>query len=96
MGIDFEWDPEKAAKNLFKHGISFNEAARVFLDRYSLTTSDPRHSGEEQRFLELGMSEEGQILVVSFTLRGEVVRIISCRLARPSERKRYEENRSQG
>ncbi|MCX7408885.1 MAG: BrnT family toxin [Planctomycetales bacterium] len=91
MGITFEWDEEKAQINLKKHGVSFEEAGSVFASRLSLTIADPLHSDEEDRFVTLGESSSGRLLVVVSTDRGETVRIISARVATRRERKNYEE-----
>ncbi|PYV36453.1 MAG: hypothetical protein DMG06_30735 [Acidobacteria bacterium] len=90
MGLRFEWDGSKAAANLKKHGVSFEEATTVFSDPLSLTISDPDHSASEARFLDLGMSHQSRFLVVSYTERGDDIRIISARLANRHERKTYE------
>jgi uncharacterized protein len=89
--VHFEWDTKKAATNLSKHGVSFDEASTVFADSLSATTNDPDHSREESRLLTFGMSNAGRILVVSHTDRGATIRIISARLATRHERKMYEE-----
>ena len=86
----FEWDAQKAAINLKKHGVSFQEAKTVFGDRLSLTVADPEHSESEYRFIDIGFSESGRLLVVSYTERGTKIRIISSRLALPAERMLYE------
>ncbi len=91
MKLSFEWDEEKAKANLRKHGTSFEEAATVFTDPFSITIPDPDHSADEQRYVETGNSTEGHILVVVYTERGRNIRIISCRKATPSERRLYEE-----
>ncbi len=85
----FEWDPAKARRNLAKHGVSFEEAATVFADRLSLTTLDPDHSEDEDRYLLLGASYAARLVVVSHTHRGESVRIISARIASRRERREY-------
>ncbi|KAF0107275.1 MAG: hypothetical protein FD146_1753 [Anaerolineaceae bacterium] len=87
----FEWDKPKAKANLRKHKVGFDEAAAVFSDPFSITISDPDHSKEEQRFIDIGVSDKGQILLVVYTERGTNLRIISCRRATRTERKRYEE-----
>jgi hypothetical protein len=87
----FERDPRKASANLRKHGISFDEAATVFLDDLSLTGEDPDHSLHEERHVTFGISSSGRLLVVSHTDRGDRVRIISARPATRPERKIYEE-----
>jgi len=89
--MEFEWEPEKAARNLAKHGVSFHEAGTVFGDPLAITFSDPDHSEEEDRFLTFGHPSEGHLLVVSHTDRGEITRIISARRATRKERKLYEE-----
>ena len=88
----FAWDEKKAASNLSKHGISFEEAATVFGDPLSDTFPDPDHSLEEHRFVIIGSSESGKILVVAHTDDGELVRIISAREVTNGERKSYEES----
>ena len=90
MGIHFEWDPKKARSNLTKHGVSFEEAATVFGDLYSITVTDPDHSEDEIRFLIVGRTHEQNVLVVAFTEREPKIRIISARKATKSERKMYE------
>jgi uncharacterized protein len=90
MGLRFEWDYRKADSNLKKHGVSFQEATSVFADTLSITIPDPDHSSSEARFLDLGLSHRGRLLVVSYTERGEMVRIISARCAGRSERREYE------
>jgi len=87
----FEWDPQKAKANSRKHGVSFDEALTIFLDDFSLTGDDPDHSTEEERFITFGISESRRLLVVVHTDRNERVRIISARLATPTEKKLYEE-----
>ena len=87
----FEWDENKATTNLTKHGISFEEAVTVFGDPLSDTVPDPDHSLEEQRFIIVGTSESGKILLVAHTDGGETVRIISAREATYGERRFYEE-----
>jgi uncharacterized DUF497 family protein len=91
MALSFEWDKRKAESNLKAHGVSFHEATTVFADPLSITISDPDHSSVEMRFLDLGLSYLGRVLVVSYTERGSKIRLISARLATRNERKRYEE-----
>lgn len=91
IAMEFEWDPDKAAANLKKHKVSFSEAATVFGDPLSSTFSDPDHSDDEERWLTIGTSLEGRVLVVSHTDREEGVRIISARQATRRERAAYEE-----
>jgi len=91
MALAFEWDRRKAASNLQRHGVSFEEAATAFGDPLSVTIHDPDHSEEEERFVLLGRFETGRFLVVVHTERGDTIRIISARLAKGHERKAYEE-----
>ena len=90
MSFTFEWDEEKAAENLTKHGVSFFEASTVFADPLSRTILDPLHSEEEERLVILGQSGLQHTLVVVHTYRGEVIRIISARPATARERRDYE------
>ncbi|MCW5969262.1 MAG: BrnT family toxin [Blastocatellales bacterium] len=83
----FEWDEKKAVTNLTKHGVSFEEAATVFGDPLSDAFDDPDHSVKEQRFLIIGTSEQGRMLIVAHTDDGEVIRIISAREPTAGERK---------
>jgi uncharacterized DUF497 family protein len=89
--LTFEWDASKAGSNLAKHAVSFEEAATVFGDPVSITIPDPAHSQIEVRFVILGRSHQGRLLVVVHTERGDNIRIISARLASRHERKQYEE-----
>lgn len=89
--MEFEWDDTKAELNVHKHGVLFAEAMTVFADPLSLTGYDPDHSESEDRFLTMGFSADGRLLVVSHTDRGEVIRIISARLASRRERRDYED-----
>lgn len=90
----FAWDPDKAATNLKKHGVDFREAATVFDDPLSTTFPDDDHSTSEHRFLTIGMSAPGRLLVVAHTEQGETIRIISARTVTRRERKFYEEDHS--
>lgn len=89
--MTFEWDPIKAKSNLWKHGVSFDEASTALLDPLSKTDLDPDHSVEEHRFITFGMSARQRLVVVSYTEADEVVRLISARLATKREREIYEE-----
>ena len=88
--MQFEWDPEKAAQNLQKHGVGFPEAATVFGDPLEVTIPDPDHSEGEARFLSLGLSSEGRLLVVVYTEEEGKIRVIHARVAAPKERRTYE------
>lgn len=92
--MEFEWDTDKAHSNVEKHGLSFAEAMTVFGDPLEVTIPDPDHSEGEARFLSLGRSEQGRLLVVSYTEREGRIRLISAREAEPRERKTYEWKRS--
>jgi uncharacterized DUF497 family protein len=87
--VKFEWDAQKAMANLRKHGVSFDEAMTVFADDQSITIPDPDHSEGEERFLVVGSSSRGRILVVSHAERGENIRIISARRADARERRKH-------
>ena len=91
MPYQFEWDAKKAAANLQKHGVSFDEAVTAFSDRLSILLPDPDHSTGEERYLVMGLSTRGRLLVVAFVERPPRTRIISARLATRSERQNYEE-----
>ena len=86
----FDWDEEKAQHNLNKHGISFEEATSVFDDPLFLTFADPKHSRNKRRFIIMGESATGRLLVVSYTDRSETIRLISARPITNKERKAYE------
>jgi uncharacterized protein len=88
----FEWDARKAAANLRKHGVSFDEAVTAFGDPLSVLLPDPDHSVGEERFLVLGTSTAGRLLVVAFVERSPRTRLISARLATRSEPHDYEES----
>lgn len=88
--MQFEWDPQKANRNNKKHGVSFEEAVTVFYDPLSATFDDPDHSLGERRYVTIGRSAGGRLLVVSHTDKGESLRITSARLATRHERKRHE------
>ena len=85
--LDFEWDEDKEAKNIKKHGIDFVSASHIFLDRNRIEYYDTQHSESEDRFITIGMVEE--ILTVVYTERKSTIRIISARLATKKEIKRY-------
>lgn len=89
--MNFEWDPKKAASNLQKHKVSFEEAATALSDSMSATGADPGHSIAENRYVTFGVPERGRLLVVAHTDEGVTIRIISARLASKGERKIYEE-----
>ncbi len=88
----FEWDTNKARRNLQIHGVSFDEASTAFGDTLSLTIHDPLHSNEEERFILIGNSARNRLLVVVHTERRSTIRIISARKATKKERNQYEKN----
>lgn len=87
----YEWDPEKAKRNLRDHGVSFEEAATVFLDPLAMTYPDPDRSNEEDREITIGYSTNQRLLFVSHVQRRSRTRIISAREATRRERKQHEE-----
>lgn len=89
--MTFEWDESKAAKNLEKHDVSFNEAQSVFDDPLYVEFYDPDHSDNEDRYVVIGESNRGRLLIASYTERNSFIRIISARSATNSEREAYEE-----
>ena len=93
QGDDFEWDDDKAARNLADHGVSFDAARRAFNDAFAVQREDRRQNYGEDRFLLLGMVQE-RLLAVAYTMRDQRVRIISARYAEPRERRRYHEENS--
>ena len=91
MRLQFEWDEAKAKGNLRKHGVGFEEAITVFGDPQALTIFDEEHSGQEDRYIDIGRSSSGRVIVVVYTEGGESIRMISCRKATPAERRQYEQ-----
>jgi uncharacterized protein len=87
----FEWDEQKEADNAQKYGVTFEEASTAFGDPLSVTIDDPDHSEAEDRFVLLGMSHTGRLVVVVHTARDDAIRLISARLAMRRERKDYEQ-----
>ena len=86
--MEFEWDPRKAAANVAKHKVSFEEAATVFGDPLGRIVADPRHSAVEEWWVLLGISKELRLLAVMYIERAGAVRIISARrAARPQEKR---------
>jgi uncharacterized protein len=88
-GMVYQWDNDKAATNLSKHGIDFADAVSVFADDLAVTVSEERF--DEERFITIGIDALGRVLVVVYTWRGNEIRLISARKATRSERKQYEE-----
>ena len=88
--IKFEWDLNKAKKNLQKHNVAFSEAATIFSNRLSITVYDPDHSEQEDRYITIGISSSGRFLIVAHMDQGDRTRIISARELTRKERKEYE------
>jgi len=91
MGLRFEWHEAKASTNLRKHRIAFEEAKTVFGDPLSLVIPDEKNSEEEDRWVRLGISVRGRLLVVAYTERGDFIRLISARRATIGEKADYEQ-----
>ena len=89
--MEFEWDEDKAAANLSKHGVSFDEAKAVFDDPLYVDFFDPDHSYDEERYIIMGQSRERRLLIVSYMEREHLIRLISAREATRGEREAYEE-----
>jgi uncharacterized DUF497 family protein len=90
--VEFTWDPDKAAANLAKHEVSFEDASTLFRNPLAKVLPDPTHSQQEQRSLIIGHSADGRLLLVVFTESGDRLRIISARDASARERREYEEH----
>jgi hypothetical protein len=93
MSLVFEWDENKAQSNLVKHGVAFEEAKTVFNDPFAITIPDPDHSQEEERWVDIGFSSKGRLLVVWYTERVNHMRIIGCRKAEAPEQRCYRNER---
>lgn len=91
MSLQFEWDEAKATTNLRKHDVSFEEVITIFSDPNTLTIFDAEHSDVEDRFIDIGLSTSGRVLVVVYMERGKRIRVVSCRKATPPERRQYEQ-----
>ncbi|NCR41489.1 MAG: BrnT family toxin [Microcystis aeruginosa W13-11] len=89
--MQFEWNKNKAVNNLSKHGVSFEEAKTIFDDPLYVDFYDPDHSEGEERYLIVGESDRGRLLIVSYTEKGDAVRLISAREVTRTEREAYEE-----
>lgn len=91
MALQFEWDPNKAARNVENHQVSFEEAATVFDDPLFITVIDEEHSVEEERYITIGLSQRGRLLLGAHTDRAGRIRIISARKATRREEQFYAE-----
>lgn len=89
--MQFEWNENKAVSNLSKHGVPFEEAKTVFDDPLYIDFYDPDHSKSEKRYLIVGESNRGRLLIVSYTEKGDSIRLISAREVTRAEREAYEE-----
>jgi len=92
--VKFEWDNNKAKSSVLKHRISFDEAQTVFDDYFTVTIADEEHSFDEKRFITIGQSESGRIVLVCHTFEKGKIRIISARKPTKGERKKYEHERN--
>ncbi len=91
MSLLFDWDPKKEETNRLKHGVSFDEAATVFLDPHALSGPDPDHSVDEERYITFGYSQLGRLLAVCHAYRPGTIRIINARPPTRGDRKLYED-----
>lgn len=91
--MKFEWNIQKSAKNLRKHGVSFSEAATVFGDDLAAIIADPDHFTDEDRYIVIGLSNHRRLLLVAYTERDDTIRIISARELTLAEQKAYEEKK---
>ena len=89
--MQFDWDKNKAERNLSKQPVSFEEAKTVFDDPLYVDFYDPEHSEDEDRYLLVGQSNRGRLLIVSYTERGNLIRLISAREVTKTERETYEQ-----
>ncbi len=92
MSLQFEWNEQKAERNAIKHGVSFEEAKTVFVDIGSITIDDLEHSIDEDRYIDIGISDRGRLLAVVYTERGGFIRIISSRCVTNREIRIYEQS----
>ena len=90
----FEWDDQKARSNLRKHRVSFDEAKTVFDDPLYVDFYDPDHSLDEHRYIIIGESEQGRVLIVAYATRADRIRIINARGVTEAERQAYEEGQT--
>ena len=93
MDLLFVWNEEKANGNEAKHGVTFEQAKTIFNDPFAMTVADPDHSDEEERWVDIGLSAEGRLLVVWYTERSERIRIIGSRKATKAEERAYAHER---
>lgn len=91
MRLEFEWDETKAKANFKKHKVNFEEGKTIFNDPFLFTFPDDKHSANEERYINIGISANGRILILTHTERQGKIRIINCRKATTRERRFYEE-----
>ncbi len=91
MKSNFEWDTDKAEKNILKHNVDFDEASSVFDDPMFITFLDEEHTIDEERYITIGLSNKGRLLLVAHAERSDRIRIISARKATKNEEKFYQE-----
>ena len=84
-GLRFAWDSEKAASNLSKHGVSFEEGRTIFADPDEVMLPDPDHSAEEERYISIGRATNGEVMLACYTENGDLIRLVSVRRAVPAE-----------
>jgi uncharacterized DUF497 family protein len=89
--MGFEWNEEKAEANFAKHAVSFEEARTIFDDTLFVDFYDPDHSQDERRYIMIGLSNQGRLLIASYTERNDTIRLIDARPVTPREREAYEE-----
>lgn len=89
--MQFDWDKNKAERNLSKHEVSFEEAKTVFDDPLYVDFYDPEHSEDEDRYPLVGQSNRGRLLIISYTERDNLIRLISAREVTKTERETYEQ-----
>lgn len=89
--VEYTWNPVKARANLGKHQVGFTEAATVFEDPLGITVYDPDHSVDEERYLTVGASARGRLLIVAHAAEDDAIRIISARQLTRAERRDYED-----
>ena len=91
MPYQFEWDADKAERNFKSHDVHFEEAKTVLNDPLAITIYDQHHSDDEERYIDLGLSQQGNLLVVVYTERSSIARLITARKATSHERRQYEQ-----
>jgi uncharacterized protein len=88
-GLRFAWDSEKAASNLKKHGVSFEDGRTIFADPDEVMLPDPDHSAEEERYISIGRASSGEVMLACYTENDDLIRLITVRKAAPAEIRVY-------